>query len=149
VCIVSAANGRLLEADKPQNNKDGSIVVLRSQEGLDAPHRQWVIRRAAGTEFFAIVHVESNRLLDAEKWSANRDGTKVQLYGTQIQGYKGRLWHFQSAGDGAVYIVNAATGRYLDADEYSLGNATTGVRLWGKAPEGKPQRKWVIVKVQP
>jgi hypothetical protein len=149
VCIISAANGRLLEADKPQNNKDGSIAVLRSQEGLDAPHRQWVIRRAPGTELFTIVHVESNRLLDAEKWSANRDGTKVQLYGTQIQGYKGRLWQFQSAGDGAVYIVNAATGRYLDADEYSLGNATTGVRLWGKAPEGKPQRKWVIVKVQP
>jgi hypothetical protein len=149
VYIVSAASGRLLEADRPKNNKDGSSVVLRSQEGFDAPHRQWVIRRAAGTEYFTITNVESNRLLEGERLSSNRDGTKVQLNGTQLQGNKERLWQLISAGDGACYIVNVANGRYLDADESSLDRNATAVRLWGKAGEDRPQRKWTIVKVKP
>jgi hypothetical protein len=148
VYIINAANGRLLESDRDKNNRDGTALVLRSKEGQDAPYRQWILRRVENSEYFTIAHVESNRLIDAERKSSNRDGTKVQLFGTQIQGNKERLWYFQPAGGDAVYIISA-TGRYLDADEFTLDKKTTNVRLWGKAGEDKPQRKWTIVKAQP
>jgi hypothetical protein len=149
VYIASAANGRLLEAERQKNNPDVSAVVLRSEEGQNAPHRQWVIRRAPGTEYFTIANVESNRLLDGEKKSSGGDGTHVQLLGTQVQNNKERLWQFLSAGDGTFYIVNVANGRYLDADESSPEGGAAAVRLWGKAPENKLQRKWAVVKIQP
>src|SRR5262249_15898718 len=136
VFIISAASGRLFETEKEKKNGNGTSIVLRSTDRIVAPHRQWIIRRAPGSEYFTIVHVESNRLVDAERSSSNRDGTKVQLFGTQVQGNKERLWQFKSAGGNAFYIISAANGRYMDAGELPAPKTAPKVRLWGKDGEG-------------
>jgi hypothetical protein len=146
VAIVSVASGRAIETDKEKKITDRTVIVLRTKDGLEAPHRQWMIKRDPGTEYFTIVNVASNRLLDAERFSSNRDGTKVHLFGTETQGNKERLWQFREAGPDTVYIVNVANGRYLEADPNSLEKKNTPIRLWGQAGEDKPARKWSVIR---
>src|SRR5262249_20859487 len=121
VCIVSAANGRLLEANRQKNNGNGSVGILRSAEGFGSPHRQWSVNRVGDAyNAYTLVNVECNRLMDGERASLKRDGAKVQLFGMRPDPDKEPYWRFYSAGDGLFYIVNIASGRYLEADPATL-----------------------------
>jgi hypothetical protein len=148
VYIVCAANGRTFEAERERKNQDGSRIVLRPNDRI-AAHRQWAIRRVPGTEYFTFTNLECNRLLDGERASSYRDGTKVHLYGTRVDGNKERLWQIKAAGGDSYFIVNVANGRYLDADLAASKKKITPVRLWGKTGDDKSQRKWKFVRVKP
>jgi hypothetical protein len=93
---------------------------------------------------YYIVNAESGRHLDADVFTINKNGTKVQLWNTDGENKPNRQWKLEKAGDDKFYIVCVQGGRVLDADKGSIDKDGTKVQLWaGKNKE--PNRHWRIV----
>jgi hypothetical protein len=92
---------------------------------------------------YYIVNAESGRHLDADVFTINNNGTKVQLWSTDGENKPNRQWQLEKVGDDKFYIICVQGGRVLDADKGSIGKDSTKIQLWaGKNKE--PNRHWRI-----
>jgi hypothetical protein len=87
--IQNLLTGLFLEAEGEAGKGDGIVAGLISGEA--SPKGQWQFVRLGGGAFL-IRHAASGRLLDADINTLGRDGTRVQLYGTDAEGMPNRQW---------------------------------------------------------
>lgn len=93
--IVNISTGQFLEAEDA-NKGDG--VAVRLASNTSGASQQWLFTYL-GANRFLIRNAASRRLLDADIGSLGRDGTRVQLFGTDAEDMPGREWLVMAAKD--------------------------------------------------
>ncbi|WP_170208632.1 RICIN domain-containing protein [Micromonospora pisi] len=100
----------------------------------------------ADPEVFYLKDGRDFRCLDADRDTANGNGTKVQLWDCQY-GAKLQMWrvkvHWTGAGQQYRVISNIETGRCLDGDTSYIGNGGK-VQLWDCQPGADAQAWWTL-----
>jgi hypothetical protein len=154
---VAAAAGVLALATAPQAGaaqKEGPGSAVTSIDGVKlipahprgAKKTNGVNAQAVEAEAFLIQSALSGRCLDADLYSINTNGTRVQLWDCDVYAAN-QAFYITANPEGYLRFQNVANGRYLDADLGSINANGTRIQLWDYVAGAKNQ--WWLDTVNP
>ncbi|MEM9919379.1 MAG: RICIN domain-containing protein [Bacteroidota bacterium] len=144
--VSQKANGRCLDADAGSLGKNGTKVQLWDCHRGGGPTQDWKFEKVKDNTYVIKSQVAPTKVvaLDADGYTYNKNGGKVQLWTTH--GGPNQQWTVKQNANGTYRISSAAPqagGRSLDADSRNLMNGTK-IQLW--SPNGNPVQQWALIE---
>ncbi|MEM1323928.1 MAG: RICIN domain-containing protein [Bacteroidota bacterium] len=144
--VSEKANGRCLDADAGSVGKNGTKIQLWDCHGGGGPNQDWMFEKVGDDTYLIKSKVGPTNVvaLDADGYTYNKNGGKVQLWKTH--GGPNQQWIVKQNSNGTYRISSAAPqagGRSLDADSHNGMNGTK-VQLW--SPNGNPVQQWALIE---
>jgi hypothetical protein len=155
---VAAAAGVLALATAPQAGaaqKEGPGSAVTSIDGVKlipahprgaAKKTNGVNAQAVEADAYLIQSALSGRCLDADLYTLNANGTRVQLWDCDPYAAQ-QAFYITSNVEGYLRFQNVANGRYLDADLSSINANGTRIQLWDFV--GGAKNQWWLDTVNP